>query len=188
MGIFMGIVAILIGLWEWWSAHRVNGLFGWQSTKHYPRVFGYIGCGLLTIGVCVLTHGQDAVLDGLTFLASMGGLLLASVIWEIYCVRSCQTAIKGVFAHFSPALGMMPSFTYQIGGKWYKETSLPCRMESYRASLQEGETYTIFINEAKPERFVFVQRLDWGNIILAIFVSLICIGPWLVYLWRLLAH
>ena len=35
----------------------------------------------------------------------------------------------------------------------YRETSQPCSMEKYRAQLRTGETYTIFVNEARPSIF-----------------------------------
>lgn len=181
MGIVIGISEILLGLYELWTGAKFNGLSLHRKLKGlYSLGLAFIGCGCLSILICVVFGFQDS-LDVLTWLAEMGALILYGAFRDIHRLRSCKLEVNGMFSHFSPTLGMMPVFTYKVGKQQYRETSQPCSMEKYRAQLRAGETYTIFVNEAKPSVFVFCKKIERLNYYLAIPLGAILIIPWLIY-------
>lgn len=189
MGIVIGISEILLGLYELWTGAKFNPPSLHRKIKGlYFLGFFFIGCGCFSILICALTSLQNSLLDTFTWLAEMGVLLLYGSCRDIHRLRCCKLEVRGVFSHFSPALGMMPVFTYKVGKQQYRETSQPCSMEKYRAQLQAGETYTIFVNEAKPSIFVFCKKIERLNYFLTIPLGVILIIPWIIYCGRLLTN
>lgn len=181
MGIVIGIAEILMGLLELWAGVSINRLFRWKLKEPYTLAFAFVGCGCFSILICAISGFQNSRLDGLTWLAEMGILLLYGVFRDIHRLRSCKLEVNGVFSHFSPTLGLMPVFTYKVGKQQYRATSQPCSMEKYRSQLRAGETHTIFVNEAKPSVFVFCKKVERSNYYFAIPFGTILLIPWLIY-------
>lgn len=68
LGVLLGIINILIGLYILWQFHRYQQLFCRcqhppKITAHYPMAFGFIISGGLCIAVCLFTRGQNEMLD-----------------------------------------------------------------------------------------------------------------------------
>ena len=185
MGIFVGIVEILLGLWELWSGAKVNRLFGWKTKEYYTRFFAYAGCGCVSILVCVLSGFWDSRLDAFTFFAEMGVLILYGEFRQIYRLHSCNMEVNGVFSHFSPTIGIMPVFTYQVGKKQYRQTSQLCNMEKYRSQLKAGETYTIFVSAKNPAVFALTRKIEISSCFI-IPVGVLLLVPLLMYCGELL--
>ena len=189
MGIVIGIAEILLGLYELWTGAKFSRLPLHQKIKGlYSLGFVFIGCGCFSVLICALTSLQNSMLDTLTWLAEMGVLLLYGSFRDIHRLRSCKLEVRGVFSHFSPVLGMMPVFTYKVGKQQYRETSQPCSMEKYRAQLRTGETYTIFVNEARPSIFVFRKKIERSNYFLTIPLGVVLVVPWMMYCGYLLTN
>lgn len=185
MGVFSGVIEILLGLLALWDEARARRLLRLKMREYRRMGFGVIGCGCFSIVVCWLGGFWNERLDGLTFLAETGTFILCIAVGEIRVLRSCKLRVEEVFTGFSQMIGMMPVFSYEVGGRRYRGISQLCNIKEYEAQLREGEVYPIYVNEADPEIFALTRKIEQSNY-LTIPVGIALIIPWLVYCGKFL--
>ena len=77
-------------------------------------------------------HGEEEVLDIMTYLAGLGLLMLYGGISNIQTLRACKMETVGIFVRFQSVLGLPAFFEYEIGGRKYRGLSQSCNIEKYR--------------------------------------------------------
>lgn len=185
MGVFIGVIEILLGLLVLWDEARARRLLRLKMDEYRHVGLGFIGCGCFSILVCWLGGFWNDRLDGLTFLAETGVFLLCLAVSEIRVLRSCKRQVEGVFTGFAQMIGLPPQFSYRVDGREYRGISRPCNIKEYEVDLKEGEVYPIYVNEADPEIFALTRKIEQSNY-LTIPVGIALIIPWVVYCGKLL--
>lgn len=92
-------------------------------------------------------HGEEEVLDIMTYLAGLGLLMLYGGISNIQTLRACKMETDGIFVRFQSVLGLPAFFEYEIGGRKYRGLSQSCNIEKYRNVFIQGECYQIYVNK-----------------------------------------
>ena len=141
----------------------------------------FFGGGAFLILLCILMHGEEEVLDIMTYLAGLGLLMLYGGISNIQTLRACKMETDGIFVRFQSVLGLPAFFEYEIGGRKYRGLSQSCNIEKYRNVFIQGECYQIYVNEKKPEQFVAARRIEPADI-LTTALGLVCVCGWLVFI------
>lgn len=186
MGVILGVSDIVIGIGILWQMKRYDPLKKemrrreWRKLLSFMALF-FIGWGIFLILLCILTRGEENLLDILTYLAGLGLVMLYGGISNIKTLRACKMETDGIFMRFQPVLGFPAFFEYETGGRKYRGLSQSCNMEKYRNVFVEGECYRIYVNEKKPEQFVAARRIEPADI-LTTGLGLVCVCVWLIFI------
>ncbi len=186
MGIVLGISDFVLGIAILWQTGKYDRLKREIRRREWKiRLFSlslfFIGWGVFLILLCILTHGEENLLDVLTYLAGLGLVMLYGGISNIRTLRACKMETDGTFIRFQPVLGLPAFFEYEAGGKKYRGLSQSCNVEKYRNVFVEGERYRIYVNEKKPEQFVAARRIEPADV-LTTGLGAVCVGVWLVFI------
>lgn len=163
MGVMLGISDIVIGIGILWQMKRYDPLKRgvprreWRDSLSFTALF-FIGWGTFLVLLCILTRGEENLLDILTYLAGLGLMMLYGGISNIRTLRACNMKTDGIFIRFQPVLGLPAFFEYEIGGRKYRGLSQSCNIEKYRNVFAEGECYRIYVNEKKSRSSLWRQK------------------------------
>lgn len=181
MGVFIGVIEILLGLLALWDEARARRVLRLRLSGYRRVGLGFIGCGCFSIVVCWLGGYWNDRLDGLTFLAETGVFILCLAAGEIRALRSCRRRVEGVFTGFAQMIGLPPQFSYRVDGREYRGISQPCNIKEYEGSLREGEVYPLYVNEADPTICALTRKIEQSNY-LTIPLGIVLVIPWALYL------